>query len=94
MKVLGWSIHVKHKKCFGSYFSPFFALIGSFRFNEGYAFGLERCFVGKRRTKVWQVAICLFWTVWKTRNKIVFKEDVLSLQKLKYLFILLLWSET
>ena len=54
----------------------------------GDAFGLEKRFC-------WQVASsCLFWMVWKTRNRIVFKDDFLSIQKLKYLFHFLLWSET
>ena len=57
--------------------------------------GWKGTFVRKRRKKVWQVApSCLFWTVWKARNRIVFKEDVLSIHKLKYLFLFLLWSET
>ena len=57
--------------------------------------GWKGTFVGKRRKKVWQAApSCLFWTLWKARNRIVFKEDVLSIQKLKYLFLFLLWSET
>ena len=59
------------------------------------AFGLERCFVGKRRKKVWQAApSCLFWTMWKARNIIVFKDEFLSIHNLKYLFLFLLWSET
>ena len=57
--------------------------------------GWKGTFVGKRRKKVWQTApSCLFWIVWKARNRIVFKEDVLSIQKLKYLFLFLLWSKT
>ena len=32
--------------------------------------------------------------MWKARNRIVFKEDFLSLQKLNYLFLLSLWLET
>ena len=57
--------------------------------------GWKGTFVGKRRKKVWQtVPSCLFWTVWKARNRIVFEEDVLSIQKLKYLFLFLLWSKT
>ena len=55
----------------------------------------KSAFVGKRRKKVWQAApSCLFWTVWKTRNRIVFKDDFFSIQKLKYLFLFLLWLET
>ena len=56
--------------------------------------GWKGAFVGKRRKIVWQVAPCLFWTVWKARNRIVFKDDFLSIQNLKYLFLFLLWLET
>ena len=51
--------------------------------------------VGKKQRKVWQAgSSCLFWTIWKTRNKIAFTDDVLSIQKLKTSFVLHLWSET
>ena len=57
--------------------------------------GWKCAFVGKRRKKVWQIThSCLFWTVWKARNRIAFKDDFLSIQNLKYLFLFLLWSET
>ena len=32
--------------------------------------------------------------IWKARNKIVFEDDVLSIQRLKSSFIYFLWSET
>ena len=38
--------------------------------------------------------LCIFWSVWKARNTIVFRNDVLSLQKIKLYFVYLLWSET
>lgn len=42
----------------------------------------------RRRRKVWQVVpLCLFWTVWKVRNKIRFKNEVQSVQKLKFSFV-------
>ena len=44
--------------------------------------GWKGTFVGKKRKKVWQAAPCLFWTTWKARNRIVFKEDVLSETKI------------
>ena len=51
--------------------------------------------VGKKRRKVWQVGpSCLFRTIWKTRNGIAFNDDVLSIQKLKTLFVSRLWLET
>ena len=52
-------------------------------------------FVGKKCRAVWNTGpLCLFWSVWKTRNKIVFDDGVLSLQKLKAFFVYLLWSES
>ena len=40
------------------------------------------------------IIFCIFWLVWKARNNIGFRDDVLSIQKLKFSFINLLWSET
>ena len=46
-------------------------------------------FVGKKRKKVWRAApLHIFWTVWKARNRLTFKDDVLSMQRLKYSFVL------
>ena len=46
-------------------------------------------FVGKKRKKVWRVApLHIFWTIWKARNRLAFKDDMLSIQQLKYSFIL------
>ena len=51
-------------------------------------------FVSKKRKKVWRAApLHIFWTVWKTRNRLAFKDDELSIQRLKYSFLLSLWSE-
>ena len=56
--------------------------------------GWKGAFFGKRMKKVWQRApSCLFWIVCKARNRIVFKDDFLSIQNLKYLFLFLLWLE-
>ena len=50
-------------------------------------------FVGKKRKKVWRAApFYIFWTVWKARNRLAFKDDVLSIQRLKYSF-LSFWSK-
>ena len=37
---------------------------------------------------------CLFWMVWKMRNMIAFRYELLSIQKLKASFVFILWSET
>ena len=51
-------------------------------------------FVGKERRKVWRAApFYIFWTVWNARNRLAFKDDVLSIQGLKYSFVYSLWSE-
>ena len=34
--------------------------------------------------------LCIFWTVWKTRNNVVFRDEVLFIQKLKSFFVNLL----
>ena len=44
-------------------------------------------FVGKKRKDVWRaMPLCLFWTIWKARNKIVFED--------KTPFVYFLWVET
>ena len=49
-------------------------------------------FVGKRRKKAWQMApLCIFWSVWKERNRLAFGDENLSLQRLKYSFVCNLW---
>ena len=51
--------------------------------------------MGKKRKTVWQVRLlCLFWVIWKVRNKIAFEDSLLSIQRLKASFVYLLWSET
>ena len=50
-------------------------------------------FVGKKRLKVWRVApICLFWTVWKERNRVAFENEDFSIQMMKFSFVINLWS--
>ncbi|RVX21022.1 hypothetical protein VitviT2T_011245 [Vitis vinifera] len=50
-------------------------------------------FVGKKRKKIWEATpLCIFWTVWKERNRIAFREGVLNVQKLKNIFVCNLWS--
>ena len=51
--------------------------------------------MGKSCKIVWRASpLCIFWKIWKTRNKITFEDEVLSIQRLKTSFINSLWSET
>ena len=55
--------------------------------------GWHITFKDKKHRKVWQAApLCLFWTVWKERNRIVFDNEVLVVQRLKNSFICNLFS--
>ena len=43
--------------------------------------------------KIWLAApYCLFWVIWKERNKIVFENEDLSLQRLKNSFVYCFYS--
>ena len=55
-----------------------------------------RCsFATKERRRAWKVGpLCIFWVIWKTRNNIIFRNEELSLQKIKFSFDHLLWSES
>ena len=49
--------------------------------------------VGKKRKNIWIAApICLFWTVWHNRNRLVFDNRVTSDQRTKFLFFSKLWT--
>ena len=55
--------------------------------------GWHITFKDKKHRKVWQAApLCLFWMVWKERNRIVFDNEVLVVQRLKNSFICNLFS--
>ena len=50
--------------------------------------GWHGLFVDKGRKKAWQAApLCIFWTMWKKRNLIVFDNEELSIQRLKNSFV-------
>ena len=51
-------------------------------------------FLGKNRKKAWRAApLHIFWMVWKERNRLAFKDESLSIQRLKRSFILTFWAE-
>ena len=54
----------------------------------------RRCpFVGKKRKKIWKsIPLCIFWTVWKERNRLAFRWGLLAIQILKNSFVCSLWS--
>ena len=50
-------------------------------------------FVGKKRKKIWNsMPVCIFWTVWKERNRLAFRGSVLNIQYLKNFFVCNLWN--
>ena len=49
--------------------------------------------VGKKRKKIWLAApLCLFWNIWRARNRLVFDNEVPSAQRIKANFVTNLWS--
>ena len=51
--------------------------------------------LGKKRRKVWKTTpLCLFWAVWKERNRIAFDNEDFSIHRLKNSFVCNLWSWT
>ena len=49
--------------------------------------------MGKKRKKIWlAVPLCLFWTLWRERNRVVFENEVSSSQRTKATFLSNLWS--
>ena len=56
--------------------------------------GWDGSFVGKKEEESWRESpLCLFWMVWKARNKVAFEEKKLSIQRLKNSFVYFLWSK-
>ena len=50
-------------------------------------------FVGRKRKKIWySIPLCIFWMVWKERNRLTFRGGSLDIQKLKNSFVYNLWS--
>ena len=52
-----------------------------------------RIFVGKKRKKAWKAALlCLFWTIWRERNRRAFDNCETMDQLIKNLFLYFLWD--
>ena len=49
--------------------------------------------VGKKRKRIWLAApLCLFWTLWRVRNRLVFENEGFNIQKLKSNLVTNLWT--
>ena len=49
--------------------------------------------MGKKQVKVCKAApLCLFWMVWRERNRVAFENEDLSIQRMKFSFVSNLWS--
>ena len=49
--------------------------------------------MGKKRKKMWTAApSCLFWALWRARNRLAFENEVTSAQRIKINFISNLWT--
>ena len=49
--------------------------------------------MGKKRKKIWMAApLCLLWTLWRERNRVVFENEVTSAQRIKASFLSNLWT--
>ena len=49
--------------------------------------------MGKKRKKIWLAApLCLFWTLWPSRNRLVFENEVSFVQRIKANFVSNLWT--
>ena len=44
--------------------------------------------VGKKQREVWQARPCLFWSGWKARKGVVFRDEIFSTQRLKISFVI------
>ena len=49
--------------------------------------------VGKKRKRIWLAApLCIFWTLWRARNKLGFENEGTTDQKIKTIFVTNLWA--
>ena len=55
--------------------------------------GWQGSFVGRKRKKVWGTApLCLFWIIWKERNRRTFENEELSKHRQKVIFLCSLYQ--
>ena len=49
--------------------------------------------MGKKRKIIWLAApLCIFWTLWRARNKLGFENEGTTEQKIKTIFVTNLWA--
>ena len=49
--------------------------------------------MGKKHKKIWLAApLCLFWILWRERNRMAFENEAPSVHKMKSNFLSILWS--
>ena len=49
--------------------------------------------MGKKCKKIWfATPLCLFWNLWRARNRLVFENEVPSAQRIKANFVTNLWT--
>ena len=73
---------IKTRALWGLLFS-FFSLLGEPCLSLGNLVELEWVFCWQEMKKSGGGPLCIFWLVWMARNTIIFRDDVLSLQKVK-----------
>ena len=72
----------------GVVFLSFWCLLGEPCLGLGNLVELEWVFYWQGLKKsVEGETLCIFWLVWNARNSIIFRDDVLSLQKVKLYFV-------
>ena len=81
-------LHCSKTSALGFSFFPLWSLLDFVHHSQGLPLRMEGYFLAKKKRRVWNEGpLCIFWIVWKTRNGIVFIYEVLSIQRLKSLFV-------
>ena len=80
-------LHCVKTRVLWKLFLSFWDILGKFFLGLGYPFGLDWSFIAKDGRRVWKTGpLCILWSGWKARNSIVFRDEVLSIHKVKTFF--------